>query len=61
MSIIKKIVISGLVLGLLSPFVLVGYFLFNFKYDISSLVDYNPEITSRIYDKDGKKIANIFN
>jgi len=61
MSTRRKIIISGLILGLLSPFVLVGYFLLNFKYDISSLVDYNPEVTSRIYDKDGKKIANIFN
>jgi len=61
MSKIKKIVISGVVLGLLSPFLLVGYFLVSNTYDISPLVNYNPEVTSRIYDKDGKKIANIFN
>ena len=57
----KKIIISIVVLGVLSPFALVGYFLYSYSYDISKLVDYKPEVTSRIYDKDGKKIANIFN
>jgi penicillin-binding protein 1A len=57
----KKIVLSIVILGILSPFALVGYFLYSYNYDISKLVDYKPETTSRIYDKDGKKIANIFN
>ncbi len=57
----KKILISLLVIGFVSPFVLVGYFLTSYDYDISKLVEYKPEVTSRIYDKDGKKIANIFN
>jgi penicillin-binding protein 1A len=57
----KKFIISIVILGLLSPFALLGYFLYAYEYDISKLVDYKPEVTSRIYDKDGKKIANIFN
>jgi len=57
----KKVVLAVVILGVLSPFAVVGYFLTAYKYDISSLVDYKPEVTSRIYDKDGKKIANIFN
>jgi len=58
---LKKIFTTIFILGVLSPFALFGYFYFNYDYDISALVDYKPEVTSRIYDKDGKKIANIFN
>jgi penicillin-binding protein 1A len=58
---IKKIFLTLLVLGVLSPFALLGYYYFKYDYDISSLVDYKPEVTSRIYDKNGEKIANIFN
>ncbi|MDF1877061.1 PBP1A family penicillin-binding protein [Sulfurimonas sp. SAG-AH-194-L11] len=58
---LKKIFFSLVILGFISPFVLVAYFLTAYDYDISKLVDYKPDVTSRIYDKDGKKIANIFN
>ena len=58
---IKKTILSIVIVGFLSPFALVAYFLLAYDYDISKLVNYKPEITSRIYDKDGKKIANIFN
>ena len=56
----KKIFLGIFILGILSPFVLVGYYLTAFKYDISSLVEYKPAVSSRIYDKHGDKIANIF-
>jgi len=61
MTKIKKIILTIVILGFLSPFILVGYYLTSYEYNISSLTDYKPEVTSRIYDKDGKKIANIFN
>ena len=57
---IKKIFITLIILGLFSPFFLVGYYFFKYDYDISSLVDYKPELTSHIYDKHGEKIANVF-
>ena len=47
-------------IGLLSPFAVVGYFLKNFDYDLSKLTNYNPPKTSQIFDKNGEKIANIF-
>ncbi|MDQ7068200.1 MAG: PBP1A family penicillin-binding protein [Sulfurimonas sp.] len=56
----KKIVLTIVIIGFLSPFFLLVYFLNAFEYDISKLADYKPDVTSRIYDKDGKKIANIF-
>jgi penicillin-binding protein 1A len=59
-KIIKKIFLTLLLLGFLSPFALFTYYYLKVDYDVSSLVDYKPSVTSRIYDKDGKKIANIF-
>ena len=47
-------------IGLLSPFAVVGYFLKNFDYDLSKLTNYNPPKTSQIFDKNGEKIANVF-
>jgi len=60
MKYIKRLMITLFLLGLLSPFALVGYYLFAYKYDISKLVDYKPSITSIIYDRNGDRIANVF-
>ena len=57
---IKNVFFSLFLLGVLSPFLLVGFFLLTHNFDISELVDYKPSQTTRIYDRDGKKIANIF-
>ena len=61
MKYLKRTLLTLLVLGFISPFAIIGYFLYAYDYDISKLVNYHPDITTRIYDKDGKKIANIFN
>ena len=60
MKYLKRTLLTLLVLGFISPFAVLGYFLYAYDYDISKLVDYKPELTTRIYDKDGKKIANVF-
>ena len=57
---LKKAIVTLFILGFLSPFFLVGFYLLRYDYDISSLVDYKPFVTSRIYDKNGEKIANVF-
>ena len=57
---IKKTLITLFLVGLLSPFAIFGYFLFAYDYDISKLIDYHPSVTTRIYDRNGQKIANIF-
>ncbi|WP_428739000.1 penicillin-binding protein 1A [Sulfurimonas sp.] len=57
---IKKIIITLFILGVLSPFILFGFYYIKFDYDVSQLVDYKPSVTTRIYDKNGEKIANIF-
>ncbi len=60
-KILKKVLLVLVVLLILSPFALVGYYLKTYTYDISSLTNYKPEVTTRIYDKNGDKIASIFN
>lgn len=60
MKIIKRIFLTLFIVGLLAPFAILGYYLVNIDYDVSSLIDYKPSISTRIYDKNGEKIANIF-
>jgi len=60
MKIIKNIFFTILIFGFLTPFAVLTYYLTQFDYDVSSLVNYKPSITTRIYDKSGEKIANIF-
>ncbi len=57
---IKKIFFTLVLLGFLSPFAILAYYYYSYDYDISSLTDYHPNQTTRIYDKNGEKIANIF-
>ncbi|QOP44374.1 PBP1A family penicillin-binding protein [Sulfurimonas sediminis] len=59
-KLLKRTFVTVLILGFFSPFIILGYYLVSYDYDISSLVDYKPKQTSRIYDKNGEKIANIF-
>ena len=57
---IKKLSLFFLVAFVLAPFGILGYYLTQYEYDISKLVDFNPPQTTRIYDKNGEKIANLF-
>ncbi len=57
---IKKTFITLFVVAFLAPFLVVGYFLVRYDYDISPLVNYKPDLTTTIYDKYGEKIANVF-
>ena len=55
-----KIFLTIFLLGLLSPVLLFTYYYTAYDYDISSLVEYKPSTSSRIYDRNGEKIANVF-
>ncbi|MDQ1244126.1 MAG: penicillin-binding protein [Campylobacterota bacterium] len=60
MKIVRNLFFTLLLLGMLSPFALVGYYFVQEEYDIETLIEYKPLITTRIYDKNGEKIANVF-
>ena len=59
---IKKIIIVVVLLAIVfGPLVYIGKIASNLTYDTSSLTtDYNPKVSSRIYDVNGEKIANVF-
>jgi len=55
----KKILIvfAGLCIAAIAY---VGYYYNQIKYEVNSLIDYKPTLTTEIYDRNGDKIANIF-
>ena len=59
---IKKIIIVVvLLLVIFTPVAYVASIALNLTYDTSKLTtDYNPKVSSRIYDVNGDKIANVF-
>ncbi len=60
MKIVKYIIIVLVIVAIITPFGVVGYYLKNYDFDLSSLLNYKPATTTRIYDKNGVKIANVF-
>jgi penicillin-binding protein 1A len=60
MKFLKISFFTLLFIGLISPFIIITYYINQGEYDISALTDYKPDVTTRIYDKNGEKIANIF-
>ncbi len=57
----KFFTVAILLLVIFGPIVYVGLIATNLTYDTSKLTtDYNPQVSSRIYDVNGDKIANVF-
>lgn len=56
----KKFLIASLVLMIAGAGYVVYYYN-QIKYEVNSLIDYKPTLTTEIYDRNGDKIANIFN
>jgi len=59
---VKKLIwVVVLLLIIFGPIIYVGSIAANLTYDTSKLTtDYHPKISSRIYDVNGEKIANVF-
>ena len=60
MRVIKKLFFTFVIIALMAPFIVIGYFLTQDEYEITSLIKYSPPTTTRIYDRNGEKIANLF-
>ncbi|MEA3372412.1 MAG: PBP1A family penicillin-binding protein [Campylobacterota bacterium] len=56
----KKLLIAIFTLMVLSPVGVVIYYVTQYSYETEKLVNYKPSVTTRIYDRNGEKIANIF-
>jgi len=58
---LKKIIMTALLMLLVfGPILYIGSIAFNLTYDTNRLVEYQPKVSSRIYDVNGEKIANVF-
>jgi penicillin-binding protein 1A len=57
---IKKMFLAMLLAAVLAPLGTVVYFATQYGYETEKLVEYNPQVTTRIYDRNGDKIANLF-
>ena len=57
----KLIIVLILLMVIFTPIIYVGMIAMNLTYDTSKLTtNYHPKVSSRIYDINGKKIANVF-
>lgn len=46
--------------AMLIPVVFLGYIIYNFEYETQKLINYQPRLTTEVYDRNGNKIANLF-
>ena len=46
--------------GTVSVILFMGYFVARYGHETRKLVDYRPPLTTYVYDRNGEKIANIF-
>ncbi len=56
----KRALLTLFVIGILAVVGFVGYFVAMYGHETEKLVDYRPELTTYVYDRNGEKIANIF-
>lgn len=46
--------------AILIPVVFLGYLIYTFEYETKKLINYQPRLTTEVYDRNGNKIANLF-
>lgn len=56
----KKYLIFAIALLIITPFAMFWYYYTQVKYDLDKLINYTPALTTKVYDKNGEKIANMF-
>jgi len=56
----RKIFIFAVVIIIIIPLAVVLYYATTFNYNLNKVIHYNPQLTTTIYDANGKKIANLF-
>lgn len=60
MRFLKNIFLLLLFIGVATPVGILGYYFIKEEFELSTLINYKPLITTEIYDKNGEKIANLF-
>jgi penicillin-binding protein 1A len=60
MNILKKLFFMLLAISIIVPLSILYYYASSYEYETKKLVEYTPRLTTQIFDKNGEKIANIF-
>ncbi|MDD5159297.1 MAG: PBP1A family penicillin-binding protein [Sulfuricurvum sp.] len=56
----KKYLLIGIGIIVMIPIVFLGYIVYSFEYETKRLINYQPRLTTEVYDRNGNKIANLF-
>lgn len=56
----KKYFLIAVGIGVMIPIVFLGYLIYSFEYETQKLIQYQPRLTTEVYDRNGNKIANLF-
>lgn len=56
----KKNFMIAMAVIVMIPVAFLGYIIYNFEYETQKLINYQPRLTTEVYDRSGKKIANLF-
>lgn len=56
----KKNLLIGIGIIVMIPIVFLGYLIYSFEYETKRLINYQPRLTTEVYDRNGNKIANLF-
>lgn len=57
---LKKYFYIAIGIGVMVPVIFLGYLIYNFEYETQKLIQYQPRLTTEVYDRQGNKIANLF-
>lgn len=60
MSGMKKFMWTMIALAVMVPVAFLGYIIYTFEYETKRLINYQPRLTTEVYDRNGHKIANLF-
>lgn len=56
----KKYFLIAVGIVVMIPIVFLGYLIYSFEYETQKLIQYQPRLTTEVYDRNGNKIANLF-
>jgi len=56
----RKYLLIAVGIVVMIPVVFLGYLIYSFEYETQKLIQYQPRLTTEVYDRNGNKIANLF-
>ena len=56
----RKYLLGAMGIAIVIPVAFLGYLIYTFEYETQKLIQYQPCLTTEVYDRNGNKIANLF-